>query len=96
MKTSGTIFEFSTLDTVSLVDTDLTERHFTECVRNNISVVRMSTDCDRDFEYNIYFDALWTSQFGLLVPAFIMIGLSGEAIYRCGKTRIASKFIEDV
>lgn len=85
------MFEHSTLDTVSLIDTDLTDRHFMECVRNNISVVRMSTDCDRDFEYNIYFDALWTSQFGLLVPAFIMIGLSGEAIYRCGKTRIASK-----
>uniref|UniRef100_A0A336N197 CSON009553 protein n=1 Tax=Culicoides sonorensis TaxID=179676 RepID=A0A336N197_CULSO len=90
VKTSGTVFEYSTLDSVSLIDTDLTDRHFTECIRSNISVIRMSTDCDRDFEYNIYFDALWTSQFGCLVPAFIMIGLSGEAIYRCGKTRIAT------
>ncbi|XP_063699909.1 synaptic vesicle glycoprotein 2C-like isoform X3 [Culicoides brevitarsis] len=90
VKTSGTVFEYSVLDNVSLVDTDLTDRHFTDCIRHNNTITRMSMECDRDFEYNIYFDALWTSQFGLLVPAFIMIGLSGEAIYRCGKTRIAS------
>ena len=72
-----------------LIDTDLTERHFKDCTVNNITVIRLSAQCDRDFEFNIYLDSLWRSHLGALVPSVIAMSLIGEAIHRFGRSRMA-------
>lgn len=53
-------------------------------------MIRLSGACDRDFEYNIYLDAVWRSNLGALIPAMVATILVGEAVQRLGRTRIAS------
>ncbi|XP_053696577.1 synaptic vesicle glycoprotein 2C-like [Sabethes cyaneus] len=89
VKTSRTQFKYSTFDDVGLIDTDLTERHFINCLMNNITTLRLLSTCDRDFEYNIYLDSLWKSHFGALLPGIIFMLMVGEGSHRFGRSRVA-------
>lgn len=90
VKTSRTQFKFSILENVGLIDTDLTERHFVDCAMSNITTLRLLSTCDRDFEYNIYLDALWKSHFGALLPGMLFMLLVGEGSHRFGRSRTAT------
>lgn len=68
----------------------MTDRHFDNCIINNTEIIRLSGTCDRDFEYNIYLDAVWRSNLGALIPAMLATILIGEAVQQLGRTRIAS------
>lgn len=58
---------------------------------NNITTLRLYSTCDRDFEYNIYLDALWKSHFGALLPGMVFMILVGEGSHRFGRSRTASE-----
>ncbi|XP_055635000.1 synaptic vesicle glycoprotein 2A-like [Toxorhynchites rutilus septentrionalis] len=90
VKTSRTQFKFSILDDVGLIDTDLTERHFVDCLMNNVTTLRLLSTCDRDFEYNIYLDTVWKSHFGALLPAVVFMLMVGEGSHRFGRCRAAT------
>lgn len=90
VKTSRTHFENSTLQDIKLIDTDLTGRHFTNCTIFNTTIIRLTAPCDRDFEFNIYLDALWRSNLGALVPSIIALSIIGEFVHRFGKSRMAA------
>ena len=78
------------------IDTDLSERHFINCTKNNTEIVRVTTGCDQDFDYNIFLDAIWRSNLGGLIPAVIAMACIGEFIHRFGRSRIASKFYTEI
>lgn len=61
-----------------------------DCVSNNTKIIRLLGSCDRDFEYNIYLEALWKSNLGALIPAMLAMVFLGEAIQRIGRRRVAA------
>lgn len=67
----------------------MTNRHFVNCISNNTKIIRLFGACDRDFEYNIFFDSLWRSHIGALVPSVLAMCLLGEAVQRMGRSRVA-------
>lgn len=72
----------------------MTERHFIACTNISMSVIRLSAECDQEFDYNIFFYTLWSTHFGSLVPMILMVTIGVcEAVHRCGKSRIASKYL---
>lgn len=73
-----------------IIDTDLTDRHFENCITNNTKIIRLLSSCDRDFEYKIFFESLWRSHLGHLIPSMLALVIVSEAVYRIGRARIAS------
>jgi VNT family MFS transporter (synaptic vesicle glycoprotein 2) len=93
-KSSKTQFLNSTLQSVSLIDSDLTKRHFIDCQISNLTVLRLKSSCDREFDYNFNIFAIWRANFASLLPSTVLILLMGEIVQRFGKSRTASEYIE--